>query len=86
MAGSTGEFSPRSAPRTAYGRRWTDAKPAPLRTGPDCAFVSQLLADCDQAHAQPEHSASEGAIGAYANGGAMAVRRLPAGYRTTILA
>lgn len=85
MTASIGDFSPRSAPRTAYGRRRSDLKPAPLRTGPDCAFVSQLLADSDQGPIPLEHTASVGAIGAYTNGGTIAVRRLPAGYRTTIV-
>ena len=70
-----------------YGRRWSDQKLTPIRPTADAGFVSQLLAEREQRSPQhqPEPGASVGAIGAYASGGTIGVRRVPAGYRTTIV-
>jgi len=63
-------------------------RPSLKRAETTAAFVSQLLAA--RANLTPQRSrrlgTSEGAIGAYAAGAKVAVRRMPAGYRTTIVA
>ena len=70
-----------------YGRRWSDHKLTPLRPMADAGFISQLLAEREQRSTQhqSEPRANVGAIGAYASGGTIGVRRVPAGYRTTIV-
>lgn len=66
------------------------ARPRPSlhRTETAAAFVSQLLAERD--HLPPQRSrrrdTPEGAIGAYADGAKVAVKRMPMGYRTSIVA
>lgn len=66
------------------------ARPRPsLKRTPTMAFfVSQLLAE--RANLPPQRArrrtSTEGAIGAYADGARVTVKRMPAGYRTTILA
>jgi hypothetical protein len=63
-------------------------RPSLLRDQTGAAFVSQLLAA--RANLAPQRQrrrgTAEGAIGAYANGAKVAVKRMPLGYRTTILA
>ena len=63
-------------------------RPSLKRAETTAAFVSQLLAA--RANLAPQRSrrrgTSEGAIGAYAAVAKVAVRRMPAGYRTTIVA
>lgn len=64
------------------------AKPSLLRNQTTAAFVSQLLAE--RANLPPQRlrrrGSAEGAIGAYAAGAKVATRRMPLGYRTTIVA
>ena len=63
-------------------------RPSLKRAETTAAFVSQLLAA--RANLTPQRNrrrgSSEGAIGAYAAGEKVAVRRMPAGYRTTVVA
>ncbi|MGB3337763.1 MAG: hypothetical protein WBA73_11335 [Devosia sp.] len=63
-------------------------RPSLLRTETTAAFVSQLLAE--RGNLAPQRSrrrgSAEGAIGAYAASAKVAVKRMPLGYRTTILA
>lgn len=63
-------------------------RPSLKRTPTMASFVSQLLAE--RANLAPQRarrrSSAEGAIGAYADGARIAVKRMPAGYRTTIVA
>lgn len=59
-----------------------------VQTAPNADFLSQLIAEHE--HLPPQRvrrraPVSE-AVDAYANGGRIAVRRLPAGYRTSVLA
>lgn len=63
-------------------------RPSLKRTETTAAFVSQLIAQREHLPPQRERrrGPAEGAIGAYASGASIAVRRLPPGYRTTILA
>jgi hypothetical protein len=66
------------------------ARPRPsLKRTPTMAFfVSQLLAE--RANLAPQRArrrnSAEGAIGAYADGAKVTVKRMPAGFRTTIVA
>lgn len=66
----------------------TRPRPSLLRNPTRAAFVSQLLVG--RQHLAPQrtrrHGSNEGAIGAYANGAKVAVKRMPLGYRTTIVA
>jgi hypothetical protein len=63
-------------------------RPSLLRNTTGAAFVSQLLAE--RHNLAPQRSrrrgTSEGAIGAYADGAKVAVKRMPVGYRTSIVA
>ncbi|MBE0579323.1 hypothetical protein [Devosia sp.] len=63
-------------------------RPSLWRNQTTAAFVSQLLAE--RANLAPQRArrrgTSEGAIGAYADGAKVAVKRMPAGYRTSIVA
>lgn len=63
-------------------------RPSLQRNQTAAAFVSQLLAERD--HLPPQRSrrrgSAEGAIGAYSNGAKIAVKRMPMGYRTSIVA
>lgn len=63
-------------------------RPSLLRNQTTAAFVSQLLAE--RANLAPQRSrrrgSTEGAIGAYADGAKVAVKRMPMGYRKTIVA
>ena len=80
----------------------SDTKPAglPMLIGPSrprpslrrsetrAAFVSQLLAE--RSNLAPQRSrrrgSAEGAIGAYADGAKVMIKRMPLGYRTSIVA
>lgn len=63
-------------------------RPSLCRSETTAAFVSQLLAA--RANLAPQRARrrgnAEGAIGAYAEGAKVAVKRMPVGYRTTIVA
>lgn len=63
-------------------------RPSLLRSQTRADFVSQLLAARSQMPAQRQRrrGSSEGAIGAYSAGAQVAVKRMPLGYRTTIVA
>lgn len=63
-------------------------KPSLVRNMTAATFVSQLLAERDRLPPQRQRrrGSSEGAIGAYSAGAKVAVKRMPIGYRTTILA
>lgn len=63
-------------------------RPSLLRNETPAAFVSQLLAARNQLPPQRSRrrGTSEGAIGAYADGARVAVKRMPMGYRTSITA
>ncbi len=63
------------------------ARPSLARSGADAAFVSQLLAARDRLPPQRKRrlSSTEGAIGAYARGARMGERRMPMGYRKTVV-
>ena len=66
------------------------ARPRPSLKRSDIAapFVSQLLAE--RANLPPQRarrrSTAEGAVGAYADGAKIAIKRMPMGYRTSIVA
>lgn len=51
-------------------------------------FISQLLAERNNLAPQRarRRTSAEGAIGAYADGAKVTIKRMPAGYRTTIVA
>jgi len=55
-----------------------------MRGAPSADFISQLIAERDQLPAQG--GSALGAVGAYAAAGKIAVRRMPAGYRKTVVA
>ena len=63
-------------------------RPSLRRSETGAAFVSQLLAA--RANLMPQRErrrdTPEGAIGAYAGGARVGVKRMPAGYRTSIVA
>lgn len=63
-------------------------RPSLQRSQTTAAFVSQLLAE--RGNMAPQRTRrrgnAEGAIGAYAQGAQVAVKRMPIGYRTTIVA
>ena len=63
-------------------------RPSLLRNPTGAAFVSQLLAERHNLAPQRtrRRGTSEGAIGAYADGAKVAVKRMPMGYRTSIVA
>lgn len=62
-------------------------RPSLASIAADASFVSQLIAERD--HLPPQRArrraSTEGAIGAYASGARIAVKRMPTGYRTTIV-
>lgn len=62
-------------------------RPSLARSAPAAAFVSQLIAARDRLSPQrARHSDSPaGAVGAYGRGARMAERRMPHGYRKTML-
>nr|WP_295889599.1 hypothetical protein [uncultured Devosia sp.] len=63
-------------------------RPSLLRNPTGAAFVSQLLAERNNLAPQRarRRGNAEGAIGAYAAGAKVAVKRMPVGYRTSIVA
>ena len=63
-------------------------RPSLLRNETTAAFVSQLIAERSQLPPQRSRrrGSSEGAIGAYADGARVAIKRMPIGYRTSIVA
>ena len=67
-----------------------DARPRPSLafSAPTAAFVSQLLAD--RAHLAPQRArrvgTNEGAVGAYGQTARLTQRRMPQGYRKTVVA
>lgn len=63
-------------------------RPSLQRNQTAAAFVSQLLAERDRLPPQRSRrrGSAEGAIGAYAAGAKVAVKRMPMGYRTSIVA
>lgn len=62
-------------------------RPSLARSSADAAFVSQLLANRDRMAAQRHRrsGSNERAIGAYANSARMGERRMPAGFRRTVV-
>ena len=64
------------------------ARPSLKRSATTAAFVSQLLAERQNLPPQRarRRGTAEGAIGAYASGAKVAVKRMPLGYRTSITA
>ena len=62
-------------------------RPSLLRSEADAAFVSQLLAERYRLAPQRKRlqATPEGATGAYASGSKIAAKRMPLGYRTTIV-
>lgn len=63
-------------------------KPSLARSSAGAAFVSQLIAARDNLPPQRNRrvGSAERAIGAYRNGARMTERRMPMGYRKTIVA
>ena len=63
-------------------------RPSLWRSQTTAAFVSQLLAE--RGNLAPQRARrrgnAEGAIGAYADGAKVAIKRMPMGYRTSIVA
>jgi len=64
------------------------ARPSLARVNADSAFISQLIAARDRLPPQRARriGTSEGAIGAYGRGARLGERRMPAGYRTSVVA
>jgi hypothetical protein len=63
-------------------------RPSLQRTETTATFVSQLLAERYRLPPQRlrRRATPEGAVGAYAEGAKVAARRMPLGFRTTIVA
>lgn len=55
-----------------------------MRGAPSADFVSQLIVERDQL--PPKGETAVAAVGAYAAAGKIAVRRMPAGYRKSVVA
>lgn len=55
-----------------------------MRGAPSADFISQLIVERDQLPGRGESAVA--AVGAYAAGSQIAVRRMPAGYRKTVVA
>lgn len=64
------------------------ARPRLASHAPTAAFISQLIAARDRLPPQRERrrASVDRAVGAYAQGAVIAVRRMPEGYRKTVLA
>jgi len=64
------------------------ARPTLASFAPSAAFVSQLIATRDRMTPQRDRRAAhvERAVGAYRSGAGIAVKRMPEGYRKTIVA
>ncbi len=63
------------------------ARPSLARTAPTAAFVSQLIAARDRLPPQRarRQGTVDGAIGAYGKGARIAERRMPQGYRKSVV-
>lgn len=63
-------------------------RPSLKRTPTMACFVSQLLAERNNLAPQRarRRNSAQGAIGAYTDGARVAIKRMPVGYRTTIVA
>ncbi len=63
------------------------SRPSLARSAPTATFVSQLIADRQRLSAQRARpaDASAGAVGAYGRGARISERRMPLGYRKTML-
>ena len=63
-------------------------KPSLVRSETTAAFVSQLIAARAHLPVQRERrrETPQGAVGAYASGAKVAIKRMPMGYRTTVVA
>lgn len=63
-------------------------RPSLMRNPATAAFVSQLLAERHQLPPQRlrRRGSAEGAIGAYADGARVAIKRMPMGYRKSVVA
>lgn len=66
----------------------TGPRPSLQRNETTAAFISQLLAERNRMAPQRarRRASPEGAVGAYAAGARVAVKRMPMGYRTSIVA
>jgi len=66
----------------------TGPRPSLARSAPTAAFVSQLLAARERLAPQRARRTDslDKALGAYRHGAAIAQRRMPQGYRKTVLA
>ncbi|WP_157959839.1 hypothetical protein [Devosia submarina] len=66
----------------------SSARPSLKRSESAAPFISQLLAE--RGNMQPQRArrrnTAEGAVGAYSSGAKIAVKRMPMGYRTSIVA
>ena len=65
-----------------------ESRPSLARSAPQAAFVSQLIAARDRMATQRtrRRDTPEAATSAYRNGARISERRMPAGYRTTVVA
>ena len=65
----------------------TAARPSLARSAPNAEFVSQLIAARDRLETQRprRRDTPEAATSAYRKGARIAERRMPAGYRTTVV-
>jgi hypothetical protein len=65
-----------------------DARPSLARSAPTAAFISQLIAARDHMPIQRERRTVPvaNALGAYASGASMTQRRMPQGFRKTVVA
>ena len=63
-------------------------RPSLMRFAPSAAFVSQLIAARDRLPPQRERRTAsvDRAVGAYRSGAVIAVKRMPEGYRKTVVA
>lgn len=85
MSGDETETAPAGLPMVIAPR---PARPNLARATPRAAFLSQLIAE--RQHLAPQRARRRvppaQAVDAYATGSRVAVRRLPAGYRRTVVA
>ncbi|ODT80080.1 MAG: hypothetical protein ABS76_18025 [Pelagibacterium sp. SCN 64-44] len=81
------EQSETAAPGLPVAMSAAAPRPSLARSAPNAAFVSQLLAARDRQAPQRARRAvtPEGAAGAYGRGARMGERRMPMGYRKTLL-
>jgi hypothetical protein len=63
-------------------------RPSLAHSAPSAAFVSQLIAARDRLPPQRERRTAsvERAVGAYRSGAGIAIKRMPEGYRKTVVA